>query len=69
MLPDSPDYPFLIAPSSCVLYVSSFSGLSILDYTIGITNVYLFVLFVDHLSFSFNRGIVCPYIYGFCLHL
>ena len=36
MLPDSPDYPFLIAPSSCVLYVSSFSGLSILDYTIGI---------------------------------
>ena len=32
MLPDSLDCPFLITPSSCVIYVTSFSGLSVFDY-------------------------------------
>ena len=32
MLPVSLDCPFLITPSSCVPYVASFSGLSVLDY-------------------------------------
>jgi hypothetical protein len=32
MLPVSLDCPFLITPSSCVPYVSCFSGLSVFDY-------------------------------------
>ena len=32
MLPVSLDCPFLITPSSCVIYVASFSGLSVFDY-------------------------------------
>ena len=32
MLPVSLDCPFLITPSSCVPYVTSFSGLSVFDY-------------------------------------
>ena len=32
MLPVSLDCPFLITPSSCVAYVTSFSGLSVFDY-------------------------------------
>ena len=36
MLPVSLDCPCLIAPSSCIPYVSSFSGLSIFDCPFGI---------------------------------
>ena len=53
MLPVSLDCPFLITPSSCVPYVTSFSGLSVSDYPFVLWTICCQFLSIDSLYYPF----------------
>ena len=58
MLPVSLDCPFLITPSSCVPYVTSFSGLSVSDYPFVLWNICC--QFLSIVSFVLPLRLVYP---------
>ena len=65
MLPVSLDCPFLITPSSCVPYVTSFSGLSVSDYPLDLWTIccqFLWIVSFDYPFALLPVSMDCPFL-------